>query len=147
MKTLRESRRGSGVSLRALLALGIAPLALAASAARAQQAAAPAQEEIVVTGSRIARPNLTQPNPVQVVNAETIQALGITSTIDILNQLPQTQNNLTLSTSNRFVNGAGVSFANLRGLGEYRTLTLSTASGTSARCRAVTVRAARRWST
>jgi outer membrane receptor protein involved in Fe transport len=97
-------------------------LALAPTAAFAQQA--PGTEEIVVTGSRIARPNLTQPNPVQVVNAETIQSLGITTTVDVINQLPQTQNNMTMSTSNRFINGAGVSFANLRGLGEYRTLTL-----------------------
>jgi iron complex outermembrane recepter protein len=97
-------------------------IALAPLPASAQQA--PAQEEIVVTGSRIARPNLTQPNPVQVVNAETIQSLGLTTTVDVVNQLPQTQNNMTLSTSNRFINGAGVSFSNLRGLGEYRTLTL-----------------------
>jgi iron complex outermembrane recepter protein len=99
-------------------------LALAPTAAFAQQVSASNTEEIVVTGSRIARPNLTQPNPVQVVNAETIQSLGLTATVDVINQLPQTQNNMTMSTSNRFINGAGVSFANLRGLGEYRTLTL-----------------------
>ncbi|GIL37942.1 TonB-dependent receptor domain-containing protein [Roseiterribacter gracilis] len=117
-----KTTRGYRISLRTWLALGIAPIALAPFTAQAQQAAA--QEEIVVTGSRIARPNLTQPNPVQVVNAETIQSMGVQSTIDVVNQLPQTQNNLTPSTSNRFINGAGVSFANLRGLGEYRTLTL-----------------------
>ncbi|GIL40001.1 TonB-dependent receptor domain-containing protein [Roseiterribacter gracilis] len=98
-------------------------MALATSAS-AQTTTTTSTEEIVVTGSRIARPNLTQPNPVQVVNAETIQSLGLTTTVDVINQLPQTQNNLTMSTSNRFINGAGVSFANLRGLGEYRTLTL-----------------------
>jgi outer membrane receptor protein involved in Fe transport len=114
---------GRRISRRTWLALGISPLALVPLAAQAQQATG-AQEEIVVTGSRIARPNLTQPNPVQVVNAETIQSMGVQSTIDVINQLPQTQNNLTPSTSNRYINGAGVSFANLRGLGEYRTLTL-----------------------
>jgi iron complex outermembrane recepter protein len=114
--------RGRRISIRTWLALGISPLALAPFAAQAQQAGA--TEEIVVTGSRIVRPNLTQPNPVQVVNAETIQSLGVPSTVDVINQLPQTQNNMTSSTSNRFVNGAGVNFANLRGLGEYRTLTL-----------------------
>jgi iron complex outermembrane recepter protein len=97
-------------------------IALVPLAAQAQQAVP--QEEIIVTGSRIARPNLTQPNPVQVMNAETIQSLGLSTTADIMNQLPQTQNNMTLSSSNRWINGAGVSFTNLRGLGEYRTLTL-----------------------
>ncbi|MDB5365468.1 MAG: hypothetical protein JWM77_1395, partial [Rhodospirillales bacterium] len=117
----RSIRRTALLSTVATMSL----LALAPTSAFAQQVVTTTStEEIVVTGSRIARPNLTQPNPVQVVNAETIQSLGLTSTVDVINQLPQTQNNLTMSTSNRFINGAGVSFANLRGLGEYRTLTL-----------------------
>ncbi|TWB56362.1 TonB-dependent receptor domain-containing protein [Nitrospirillum viridazoti] len=103
-------------------------MALAATTAQAQQkqqaAADDSLEEIVVTGSRIARPNLTQPTPVQVINAEAIQATGLTSTVDVLSQLPQTQNDMGPSTNARFINGAGVNFANLRGLGEYRTLTL-----------------------
>ncbi|WP_083901330.1 TonB-dependent siderophore receptor [Azospirillum sp. B4] len=103
-------------------------MALAATTAQAQQkqqaAADDALEEIVVTGSRIARPNLTQPTPVQVISSEAIQATGLNSTVDVLSQLPQTQNDMGPSTNARFINGAGVNFANLRGLGEYRTLTL-----------------------
>ncbi|MDE1147099.1 MAG: TonB-dependent receptor [Azospirillaceae bacterium] len=107
------------------MALSVATATVAQAQEQKQVAAADdALEEIVVTGSRIARPNLTQPTPVQVINAETIQATGLTSTIDVLSQLPQTQNDMGPSTSARFINGAGVNFANLRGLGEYRTLTL-----------------------
>jgi iron complex outermembrane recepter protein len=97
-----------------------APIALISAPVLAQTA----PEEIVVTGTRIARPGLTAPNPVTVLNSESIAMTGLQSTIDILSQLPQTQMNLQPSNNQRFTNGVGVSFTNLRGLGEYRTLTL-----------------------
>lgn len=110
-----------GVAVGALVAAGVA------GPVWAQDAKAPkkeAMEEIVVTGSRIKRPNLTQPVPVQVFTAEAIKATGLSSTIDVIAQLPQGQNNMTSAVSTRFINGAGVNFVNLRGLGEYRTLTV-----------------------
>ncbi|MDB5364288.1 MAG: hypothetical protein JWM77_215, partial [Rhodospirillales bacterium] len=103
-----------------MLALaGVSSLAFACGA-HAQTA----PEEIVVTGSRIARPNLTQPNPVSVVNSDQIRTTGATSVIEVLNEIPQTQNNTTPENNQRYINGAGLQQINLRGLGTYRTLTL-----------------------
>ncbi|GIL39928.1 TonB-dependent receptor [Rhodospirillales bacterium TMPK1] len=98
--------------------------AIALLAALCADRAAAQTEEIVVTGTRIARPGITAPNPVTVLNSESIALTGLQSTVDIMSQLPQTQVNLQPSNNQRFTNGIGVSFTNLRGLGEYRTLTL-----------------------
>ncbi|GIL39718.1 TonB-dependent receptor plug domain-containing protein [Roseiterribacter gracilis] len=117
-----STKRGHLRSRQTWLALGISPLVLAPIAAHAQQQQA--TEEIVVTGSRIARPNLTQPNPVSVVSGEQIRITGATSVIEVANELPQTQNNSTPENNARYVNGAGLQHINLRGLGTYRTLTL-----------------------
>ncbi len=130
-----------GVSLAALLAvIGTAAqaqelqMAQAATPAKPAAAAAAAPvakadpkgqlEEVVVTGSRIARTNLNQPTPILVLNSEAVKLTGLTSLGDLVNTLPQTQNNMVGSTNQRFVNGAGAQFVNLRGLGEYRTLTV-----------------------
>src|SRR5262249_39768359 len=40
----------------------------------------------------------------------------------LVNQIPQTDNNMTSSENTRWANGAGQNFVNLRGMGEYRTL-------------------------
>ncbi|MDB5367067.1 MAG: hypothetical protein JWM77_2994 [Rhodospirillales bacterium] len=106
-----------------LILAGVLPLILTTNT-QAQQVTQAAPEEIVVTGSRIARPNLTQPTPVSVVTSEQIRITGATSVIEIANQLPQTQNNSTPDNNQRYVNGAGLQHINLRGLGTYRTLTL-----------------------
>src|SRR6185312_9181398 len=45
--------------------------------------------EVVVTGSRIATPNLDSISPVTAVNAEEIKATGVTRVEDLLNALPQ----------------------------------------------------------
>jgi iron complex outermembrane recepter protein len=103
---------------------GVAAIALLAVLGAERAAAQAAPEEIVVTGTRIARPGITAPNPVTVLNSESIALTGLQSTVDIMSQLPQTQVNLQPSNNQRFTNGIGVSFTNLRGLGEYRTLTL-----------------------
>src|SRR5262245_21705448 len=46
-------------------------------------------QEVVVTGSRIAAPNLTSTSPVQVVTSTEIRQAGHTDAVDILNQMPQ----------------------------------------------------------
>src|SRR6185295_4284819 len=62
----------AGASMIALLASMPLETAIAADAA-AQQAQAPAVEEIVVTGSRIVRDGYEAPTPVTVVGAEQLQ--------------------------------------------------------------------------
>ena len=78
-------------------------------------------ETVVVTGSRIAQPNLTTTSPVTQVTAADITTAGVTRVEDLVNQLPQAfaAQNATVS------NGAtGTATVDLRGLGSPRTLVL-----------------------
>jgi iron complex outermembrane recepter protein len=78
-------------------------------------------QEVVVTGSRIAQPNLETTSPVTQVTAEDVITQGVTKIEDLVNQLPQAfaAQNGTVS------NGAtGTATVNLRGLGSVRTLVL-----------------------
>lgn len=115
--------------------LGAAPcalaLALCTAPAFAQDAAAdtpPADEadagEIVVTGSRIARPELTASIPVAVVSAETMQNKGQTNVLDALRDIPIAGQSLDKSASNFSNFDNGISTINLRNLGTSRTLVL-----------------------
>ncbi len=82
-----------------------------------------APEEIIVTGSRIARAGYDQPTPVTVIGAEAIEKSGFSNVSDILNRTPQV--GVGLGSSNSYFNAdAGASFVNLRGLGTNRTLVL-----------------------
>lgn len=79
-------------------------------------------EEVVVTGSRIARPNVTSSSPVTVLESEAFDILGTVDTIDLVNTLPQA----FVAQDSSFANGAnGTSTLNLRGLGAIRTLVLA----------------------
>ncbi len=80
-----------------------------------------AEEEIVVTGSRIRRKDLTTSAPVTVVSKEQVQASGKVSIGDFLQQLPEQGNALNTSVNN---GGDGSTRINLRGLGSNRTLVL-----------------------
>lgn len=81
--------------------------------------------QIVVTGSRIARPNLVSPTQVQVVSAEAIENTGEVNLGEILRTLPAAGvSSLTATNSNFFTQGNGVATVNLRNLGESRTLVL-----------------------
>jgi iron complex outermembrane receptor protein len=80
--------------------------------------------EIVVTGSRIARPELERLEPTQVVTSEFLDKRGYTNVIDALNELPafgEPDNSLVGGQSGF---GVGQSFANFFSLGSQRTLTL-----------------------
>ena len=101
--------------------------ALLTSAAAAVSAPAYAQDqaqniqEVVVTGSRIAQPNLETTSPVTQVTAEDVITQGVTKIEDLVNQLPQ-----AFAAQNATVaNGStGTATVNLRGLGSPRTLVL-----------------------
>ena len=80
-----------------------------------------AEEEIVVTGSRIRRKDLTTAAPVTIVSKEQVQASGKVSIGDFLQQLPEQGNALNTSVNN---GGDGSTRINLRGLGANRTLVL-----------------------
>jgi iron complex outermembrane recepter protein len=118
----------SNLGGRALFKTGVASavlgLALAATPAMAQEAAAESEaagELIVVTGSRIARTNLELSSPVNVIGAEEIQFRQPTSIEDVLRQLPGSVPGLGSAVNN---GSNGTATFNLRGLGTNRNLVL-----------------------
>ena len=83
------------------------------------------EEEIIVTGSRLARPTgFTTPTPVTVLGQDRIEQLGVTTVGDALNALPSFRATFTPLTANLFATNIGARFADLRGLGPQRTLVL-----------------------
>ncbi|MCJ8190928.1 TonB-dependent receptor domain-containing protein [Sphingomicrobium aestuariivivum] len=78
-------------------------------------------EDIVITGTRIARPNIDSASPVTVVGEEVIAQTGTTRVEDLLNSLPQVTPGQTAFVSN---GASGTATVDLRGLGSARTLVL-----------------------
>jgi outer membrane receptor protein involved in Fe transport len=126
------SKTSKIAQLRTGAALAIAAVALLHAPAMAQEPQ-PADEDegeaIVVTGSRIALPELSSPNPVVAITAQTLEQSGRTNLTDFLVDNPAllgSQSNLVNSGSN-LTGGAqsvGVNNLNLRNLGISRTLVL-----------------------
>ena len=93
----------------------------AAAAAGPAFAADQTIQEVVVTGSRIAQPNLETTSPVTQVTADDIAVQGVTRVEDLVNQLPQAFAAQNANVSN---GSTGTATVNLRGLGSARTLVL-----------------------
>jgi outer membrane receptor protein involved in Fe transport len=93
----------------------------AAAAAGPAFAADQTIQEVVVTGSRIAQPNLETTSPVTQVTADDIAVQGVTRVEDLVNQLPQAFAAQNANVSN---GATGTATVNLRGLGSPRTLVL-----------------------
>lgn len=83
--------------------------------------AAPAGEEIVVTGTLIQNPNLESSSPVTVVGAEEISLRQATNAEQLLRELPGITPNLGASVNNGTI---GATRVDLRGLGANRNLVL-----------------------
>lgn len=79
---------------------------------------------IVVTGSRIARPQLESQTPVTVVSGEQFFQQGNINVGDTLNDLPQLRSTFGQTNAGRFLGTTGLNLLDLRGLGTVRTLTL-----------------------
>lgn len=100
--------------------------------AYAQTAAAPAKdaatdeadksEDVVVTGSRIARPNIEANSPITSVDAQAFNLTGTITSETLLNELPQLIPGNTRVSNNQ--GGESFSTLDLRGLGPARTLIL-----------------------
>jgi iron complex outermembrane receptor protein len=78
-------------------------------------------ELIIVTGSRIAQPELSSATPLTVLGAEEIKASGVTRIEDLVNSLPQVFAGQNSGVSN---GSTGVATVDLRGLDPERTLVL-----------------------
>ena len=88
------------------------------------QAEADQGGSIVVTGSRIARPNLDSAIPVTSVTGEELVQTGRVSIGDTLNDLPALNSTFSQANSTRFLGTGGLNLLDLRGLGTQRTLVL-----------------------
>src|SRR3569833_1335888 len=114
-----------GTTLFAGMTMAGGALAQAAQTPTPVRTAATEVGELVVTGSRIPRPNLEQPTPVAVLSNQVIENAGPQSLGDIITQLPSVGfTGSVRANSNNFANGAGVSSIDLRNLGLSRTLVL-----------------------
>ena len=111
----------------ALVVCALASDALAQSVPTADQSASGPIQEVVVTGSRLALPNMTSTSPIQVVTDKDIQTSGRNDISDVLNLLPQNFSNSFTGFSGRtsgLTTAGGMTNADLRGLGPQRTLVL-----------------------
>jgi hypothetical protein len=80
--------------------------------------------EVVVTGSRIRRPELDRLQPTTVQNSEYVERGGYTNVIDVLNQLPAFAEPDSSLMGGPSIFGVGQSFAAFLGLGSQRILIL-----------------------
>jgi outer membrane receptor protein involved in Fe transport len=81
-------------------------------------------EEIVVTGTRIARPNFDAASPIVAVPAAVFERTASGTAETTLNRYPQFVPGYTSTSNNSGGYSEGQASLNLRGLGENRTLTL-----------------------
>ncbi|MCW4460176.1 TonB-dependent receptor [Sphingomonas sp. BT-65] len=133
MRSLLSSRKAGyrlAASFTAIALAGAAP----AFAQDAPQEEAPAADEassgetVVITGSRIQRPEFATPNPIQAFDAETIEQSGETNITQFLADSPALLGS-SLSSDNAGSNAGGAStvggnYLDLRNLGTNRTLVL-----------------------
>ncbi len=116
--------------MKAHILLGVSTLAVIALPAFAQdapqlaEAPAEASESIIVTGSRIARPNVDASVPVTSLTAAELTQSGEVSLGDRIALLPSFRPTFTSQNSGRFIGTAGVDTLDLRGQGTSRTLVL-----------------------
>lgn len=80
--------------------------------------------QIVVTGSRIRRPNLESVVPITTLSGDEFFETGTISVGDVLNDLPQLRSTYSQQNSTRFLGTRGLNLLDLRGLGTSRTLVL-----------------------
>src|SRR5690242_19030083 len=137
----RRARMIRGLANGSVMTLGVGLAAMAnaqqaSSSTDKQKAAEETQElsEVTVTGSRIQISGFSSPNPITVLDRETIDALGIVNIGEAVGQLPANNPqvsavNTSVGSVNDYVTGSniGAQLANLRGLNPFfgsRTLTL-----------------------
>ncbi|MBR7620533.1 TonB-dependent receptor [Phenylobacterium sp. 20VBR1] len=101
--------------------------AVAAFASGASAADTDTVEELIVTGSRIARVDTESAVPVQVIGEERIEQQGYENVVDVLTTLPQFAASFGASRTQSTFSGAassGLNLTNLRNLGSNRSVTL-----------------------
>ena len=79
--------------------------------------------EVVITGSRLKRNDLSSAQPIQVIGGQYLDEKGLLNVADAINQLPGVAGSVT-PTGDQASYGTGRNFINLFNLGSGRTLTL-----------------------
>ena len=109
----------------------VAPAAPQGEVATETAAAAPesvatpeSSDTVVVTGSRIRRPNLESGAPITTVSGAEFFETGSVSVGDVLNDLPQLRSSFSQQNSTVNLGTRGLNLLDLRGLGTARTLVL-----------------------
>jgi outer membrane receptor protein involved in Fe transport len=80
--------------------------------------------EVQVTASRVQRSGFDAPTPTTMVNADLIEQRGATNIAQVLNELPAFRGTTTSATNGVRAIFPGSNYADLRGLGQSRTLVL-----------------------
>lgn len=119
--TLGQRRDRVRDALLSTAAISLISVAVPTYAHAQQGEQGPFIEEVLVTGSRIARPELQASSPVNIVTTQDIQFSGSTNVEQFLNELPQLAPSASATTNN---GGEGIATIDLRGLGSNRTLVL-----------------------
>jgi iron complex outermembrane receptor protein len=112
---------------RSAVMITVSTLAILSAGANAQTVTGvsePASEDIVVTGSRIARPNEASATPVNAVSAEALQQRGVINVVDALATIPQVGGSALSGSGGPRSQTAGIFAVDLRSLGATRTLVL-----------------------
>lgn len=115
--------RAASNRVSALLATTVLTAAFAPSVALAQQSEVQ-DEDIIVTGSQIARSGFDTPTPVTVVGIADFERVATPNIADTLNQLPSLKASATPQSSTNLSKIAGANYLDLRGLTYLRTLVL-----------------------
>lgn len=118
---LRILKGGSAILLAALIANPAFAQSAEETVATDSAAAGGGEESIVITGSRIPRPDVVSNSPVNVIGEEEIRLTGANETEQILNSMPQFVAGFGSQSNNP---GNGTATVNLRNLGTVRTLVL-----------------------
>lgn len=100
------------------------PNASTAPPASAPDTAASATQEIVVTGSRVARSGFTAPTPTTVIGQAALAQRGAINIAEALNDIPAFTPTTSTGTAGARPFAPGSNYANLRSLGPTRTLVL-----------------------
>ena len=120
-------RHGLGLAMTAIALVHAAPSLAQDAGAPQESAAAGTADQIIVTGTRIARDGFQSPTPLTVVTQQEILNQSPTNNLaDFINQIPALAGSTRPANSRLAISSglAGINTMNLRNLGEVRTLVL-----------------------
>jgi outer membrane receptor protein involved in Fe transport len=124
---MKSIRFMAATALATISVFAVSGTAFAQQAAPADEAAEKEAEEtkaIIVTGSRISRPNLESAVPIASIGGDQFLKSSDTNVGDTLNDLPQLRSTYSQQNPGSGIGIAGLNLLDLRGLGTSRTLVL-----------------------